>query len=67
MKLKTHLLFAALLLTIIKSSAQEYETCGFSEDAWSGDTAAITAFLIPQIMTSREKRHLVNLTTRPSR
>src|SRR5215207_2341050 len=37
-------LFVSLSLT---SAAQDYETCSFSgEDAWAGDTAAITAFLI---------------------
>ena len=36
-----------LLLLTINSYAQEYETCGNSgEEAWAGDTAAITAFLI---------------------
>jgi TonB family protein len=46
MKIKTSILIAALLFSILKSNAQETETCGFSEDAWSADTAAITAFLI---------------------
>src|SRR6188768_4060783 len=46
MKLKLPLLFLAFITVVFNSSAQEYETCSFSEDAWSGDTAAITAFLI---------------------
>jgi len=46
MKFKTSILIAALLFSILKSRAQDTETCGFSEDAWSADTAAITAFLI---------------------
>jgi TonB family protein len=46
MKLK---LLPALFSVLIcfNASAQEYETCGYSgEEAWAGDTAAITAFLI---------------------
>jgi TonB family protein len=46
MKLKSSLLFPAFFIAIINSSAQDYETCSFSEDAWAGDTAAINAFLI---------------------
>jgi TonB family protein len=31
----------------LNASCQEYESCGYSgEEAWAGDTAAITAFLI---------------------
>ncbi len=42
-------IISGLILTIlnVNSYAQEYETCGYSgEEAWAGDTAAITAFLI---------------------
>jgi len=46
MKLKISVLIVAMIFTVLKSSAQDNETCGFSEDAWSADTAAITAFLI---------------------
>lgn len=42
-------IIALTILFALASSAfsQEYETCGYSgEEAWAGDTAAITAFLI---------------------
>jgi TonB family protein len=46
MKLKISLFILCLIGSSSLSNAQDYETCSFSEDAWSGDTAAITAFLI---------------------
>jgi protein TonB len=47
MKLKIPVLLIFLTATVLHTYAQEYETCSFSgEEAWSGDTAAITAFLI---------------------
>ena len=40
-------LLIIFLLTGLQSFSQDYETCSFSgEEAWAGDTAAITAFLI---------------------
>jgi len=46
MKLQTLILISLMLSMAFTSYAQDYETCSFSEDAWAGDTAAITAFLI---------------------
>lgn len=44
--MKFQIVVLAFVLATYNSTAQEYETCAFSEDAWAGDTAAITAFLI---------------------
>lgn len=47
MKLK--LISVAFIFSILTyaTQAQDHETCGYSgDDAWAGDTAAITAFLI---------------------
>ena len=43
-----HLLTLLMIaIFVVPVQAQDYETCGYSgEDAWAGDTAAITAFLI---------------------
>lgn len=47
MHLKVITLAICTLFTASLVSAQDYETCGYSgEEAWAGDTAAITAFLI---------------------
>ncbi|MEO8085849.1 MAG: energy transducer TonB [Bacteroidota bacterium] len=47
MKLKKITTILFLSTVALNTSAQDYETCGNSgEEAWAGDTAAITAFLI---------------------
>src|SRR5690242_2284348 len=44
---KIVVLFLLFALAVSTVQAQDYETCSFSgEEAWAGDTAAITAFLI---------------------
>ncbi len=47
MQLKVITAIFVMSLVSFSSIAQEYETCGYSgEEAWAGDTAAITAFLV---------------------
>ena len=47
MKLKLLVSLLVFLSIFNYSRGQDYETCGYSgEEAWAGDTAAITAFLI---------------------
>ena len=47
MRIKIFTTVFLVSIMTFNSSAQEYETCGYSgEEAWAGDTAAITAFLI---------------------
>jgi len=67
MKLKTSLLLAALMFSILKSNGQDTDQCGFSEDAWSADTAAITAFLIScgRIDTTNYDEHGKKTTGKP--
>ena len=56
------------LAMALNSTAQDYETCGMSgDDAWAGDTAAITAFLIScgRIDTTNYDEHGKKTTGKP--
>lgn len=57
-----------ILLQSLNTFSQEYETCGYSgEEAWAGDTAAITAFLIScgRIDTTNYDEHGKKTTGKP--